>query len=95
MEIDGKPMAKRGKRSGSKQVYRCRACWTSVVVPAHKPLDRCRCGGAVEALLKPLIVQGKLVRDLPPPRTIRESVLEQLRHVELPPARPGARRGDY
>ena len=24
MEIEGKPMAKRGKRSGSKQVYRCR-----------------------------------------------------------------------
>ena len=83
MEIDGAPMAKRGKRSGSKQVYRCRACFTRVVVPAHKPLRRCDCGGDVEALLKPLITGGKLVRSLPPPRTIREYVLEQLSRVEL------------
>ncbi|MBI3028795.1 MAG: nicotinate phosphoribosyltransferase [Candidatus Rokubacteria bacterium] len=83
MEIDGAPMAKRGKRSGSKQVYRCRACFRSVVVPAHKPLGRCDCGGDVEALLKPLITKGRLVRGLPPPRTIRDSVLEQLRRVEL------------
>ncbi len=83
MEIDGAPMAKRGKRSGSKQVYRCRACSKSVVVPAHKPLGRCDCGGDVEALLKPLITQGRLVRSLPPPRTIRDYVLEQLRRVEL------------
>ncbi|MBI2544420.1 MAG: nicotinate phosphoribosyltransferase [Candidatus Rokubacteria bacterium] len=83
MEIDGTPMAKRGKRSGSKQVYRCRACFRSVVVPAHKPLGRCDCGGDVEALLKPLITKGRLVRGLPPPRTIRDSVLEQLRRVEL------------
>lgn len=83
MEIDGAPMAKRGKRSGSKQVYRCRACSKSVIVPAHKPLGRCDCGGDVEALLKPLITKGRLVRSLPPPRMIRDYVLEQLRRVEL------------
>ncbi|MFQ5827562.1 MAG: nicotinate phosphoribosyltransferase [Candidatus Methylomirabilia bacterium] len=96
MEIDGKPMAKRGKRSGSKQVYRCRACFRSVVVPAHKPVERCECGGLVEPLIKPLMRQGKVVRDLPPPRTIREHVLEQLRRVELRPPRVGERhRADY
>ena len=83
MEIDGAPMAKRGKRSGSKQVYRCRACFKSVIVPAHKPLRRCDCGGEVEALLKPLITKGRLVRNLLPPRTLRDYVLEQLRRVEL------------
>ena len=83
MEIDGAPMAKRGKRSGSKQVYRCRACGRSVVVPAHKPLGRCDCGGDVEALLKPLVTKGRLVRSLPLPRAIRDYVLEQLRRVEL------------
>ncbi len=95
MEIEGKPVAKRGKRSGSKQVYRCYACGTSVVVPAHKPVPRCACGGAVEPLLKPLIVQGRIVRDLPPPRTIRDYVLDQLRRVELSPPRAGAHRADY
>ena len=95
MEIDGAPMAKRGKRSGSKQVYRCRACVKSVVVPAHKPLQRCDCGGDVEALLRPLIAKGKLVRSLPPPRTIRDYVLEQLRRVELTVDPSQGSRRDY
>jgi len=95
MEIDGNPIAKRGKRSGSKQVYRCRACGQSVVVPVHKPRSRCECGGAVEALLKPLLAKGKLVRDLPPPRTIREHVLEQLARVELTVERAEGLRRDY
>ena len=95
MEIDGKPMAKRGKRSGSKLVYRCRACWQTVVVPVHRPRTHCPCGGEYEALLKPLIRSGRLARDLPPPRTAREYVLEQLRHVALDlPGRGGAR-SDY
>lgn len=95
MEIEGRPMAKRGKRSGSKQVYRCRACFASVVVPIHKPLERCPCGGPYEALLKPLLRQGALVRDLPPPRTIREHVLDQLHHVTLDLERREGTRKDY
>jgi nicotinate phosphoribosyltransferase len=95
MEIDGRPMAKRGKRSGSKLVYRCRACARSVVAPVHKPIERCACGAPVESLLKPLIVQGEVARDLPRPPTVREHVLEQLRRVELPLSRGGAVRGDY
>jgi nicotinate phosphoribosyltransferase len=95
VEIEGKPMAKRGKHSGSKQVARCRSCSASAVVPAHKPLGRCSCGGEREALLKPLIADGKLVRDLPPPRTIREHVLEQLRWVPFQVEPRGGLRGDY
>ncbi len=95
MEIDGRPMAKRGKQSGSKRVYRCRACGATVVVPAHRPLVRCSCGGEYESLLKPLVGAGRIARDLPPPRTIREYVLEQLRRVPLElPDRSGSR-GDF
>ncbi len=95
MEIDGRPMAKRGKRSGSKLVYRCRACWRTVVVPAHQPRTRCGCGGEYESLLKPLIAQGRLVRDLPPPRTLRDYVLDQLRRVSLDPKGADGPRQDY
>src|SRR5262249_41052839 len=71
MEIEGRPMAKRGKRSGSKLVYRCRTCWRTVVVPAHQPRTRCECGGEYESLLKPLVANGRCGRDLPPPRSPR------------------------
>jgi nicotinate phosphoribosyltransferase len=82
-EIDGRPFAKRGKWSGAKQVHRCRACGATAVRPAAAAPGRCACGGEREALLRPLLGAGRLVRDLPPPRTIREHVLDQLRRVPL------------
>ena len=95
MEIAGRPMAKRGKQSGAKAVYRCRACGATIVVPVARPVDRCGCGGAWESLLRPLIKDGRLARDLPPPRTIREHVLDQLQEVPLElPGRSGSR-GDF
>ena len=95
MEIAGAPMAKRGKQSGAKAVYRCRACGATIVVPAPRAVDRCACGGEWENLLRPLIRDGRLARDLPPPRTIREHVLDQLQRVPLElPGRSGSR-GDF
>jgi nicotinate phosphoribosyltransferase len=95
MEIDGQPIAKRGKQSGAKRVYRCRTCQATVVVPAHRPAVRCPCGGDYEGLLRPLVHGGRLVRDLPPPRILREHVLEQLRRVPLDLPESGGTRGDY
>ena len=95
MEIDGRAIAKRGKHSGSKLVYRCRACGATVVRPAHRPLTRCACGGDYDALLKPLVHGGRLARDLPPPRTVREYVLEQLRRVVLDVPSRGGLRSDF
>src|SRR5438552_13989532 len=83
MEIEGRPMAKRGKWSGAKDVLRCRACRTTVVVPTVKPPPPCPCGGAWESVLKPLVSGGRVARDLPPPRTIRDFVLDQLTHLPM------------
>src|SRR5437870_1989621 len=66
MEIEGRPMAKRGKWSGAKDVLRCRACRTTVVVPAGRAPAPCACGGRREPLLRPLVTDGRIVRDLPP-----------------------------
>jgi nicotinate phosphoribosyltransferase len=98
MEIEGQAIAKRGKWSGAKDVLRCRACRTTVVVPAARLPAACACGqpeAAWEALLKPLLGSGRIVRDLPPPRTIREFVLEQLARVPLDTLRRQALRQDY
>jgi nicotinate phosphoribosyltransferase len=95
MEIDGRPMAKRGKWSGSKDVLRCRGCRTTVVVPAGRTPPACACGGAWEPLLRPLVAGGRVVRDLPPPRTIREHVLDQLGGLTLDTLRRDGARRDY
>src|SRR5947207_6500240 len=95
MEIEGRPMAKRGKRSGAKQVWRMPGTAKNVVLSAAKPAPVGAAGRPAEALLKPLIARGKIVRDLPPPRTLREYVLEQMSRIDLAQARDHGLRGDY
>jgi nicotinate phosphoribosyltransferase len=95
MEIEGQPMAKRGKWSGAKDVLRCRGCRRTVVVPAGTPVPPCSCVGAWEAMLKPLVTRGRVARDLPPPRTIREHVLEQLGHLDLATLGRRGERADF
>src|SRR5437870_9306157 len=92
MEIEGRPMAKRGKWSGAKEVYRRHGTRETVVVPAgQRPPD----GGAWEPLLKPLVRGGRVVRDLPPPRTIRDFVLDQLSSIPLDTLRRQGLRRDF
>src|SRR5436309_836519 len=92
MEIEGRPMAKRGKWSGAKEVFRRRGTLETVVLPAGtKPPG----AGPWDALLKPLTKGGRIVRDLPPPRTIRDHVLEQLEPVSLDTLRRSAQRRDF
>jgi nicotinate phosphoribosyltransferase len=95
MEIEGRPMAKRGKWSGAKAVLRCRKCRDTAVVPLGTAPPPCACGGIREPLLKPLIRGGRLVRDLPPPRTIRDHVLDQLAGMPLDTLRRQGLRTDY
>jgi nicotinate phosphoribosyltransferase len=92
VEIEGRPMAKRGKWSGAKNVFRRRGTFDTVVTPATAgpPSD-----GTWDPLLKPLVAAGRITRDLPPPRTIRDYVLEQLRPVSLETLRRTAQRRDF
>ncbi len=83
VEIEGKPLTKRGKLSGRKQVYRCENGHYHRV-PGGKKLERCPiCGAKVEALLRPLIENGEVVAELPKARDIREYVLGQAERFEL------------
>ncbi|WP_297495646.1 nicotinate phosphoribosyltransferase, partial [Thermococcus sp.] len=83
VEVEGKPITKRGKLSGRKQVYRCENGHYHLV-PADKKLERCPvCGAKVEPLLKPLIKNGEIVGELPKAREIREYVLEQAQKLNL------------
>ncbi len=84
VEIDGRPIAKRGKLSGRKEVYRCPKCHASVVVPfGQKPEPVCDCGVPYQPLLQPLLSHKKLLADLPDHKDIRTYVLNQLGFFEL------------
>jgi len=90
IEIDGKPLAKRGKMSGSKSVLRCTQCFQDRMIPfgrnqgrSNEGANRCPCGGRSKELLLPFIQNRKILWNLPKPQAIREYVLEQLPHFDL------------
>lgn len=89
VEVEGKPVSKRGKLPSAKQVYRCDQ-FHDVVVPRHKKLERCpKCGRTVEPLLKPLIKSGEIVGDLPSAKEIRSYAMSRLEALmRLEPIEP-------
>ena len=78
------PIAKRGKLSGRKQVYRCWDCLTDIVALANEPQPACpRCGKPMQPLLTKVIEKGTIKIDIEPPQKLREKILSQLEKVEL------------
>jgi len=83
VELEGKPVAKRGKLGGRKRVWRCAKCLTDVLLPARESSPRCpSCGGKTRTLLVSLIKKGKIVAKLPSANEVRKRVLGQLEKLE-------------
>ncbi len=84
MEIEGKPIAKRGKMSGAKRAIRCSDCYSEKVIPLQQEVEiKCQCGGVYRDLLVPWYENKQFLFGPRPPQQIREYVLEQLTHFEL------------
>ena len=83
VEIEGQPVAKRGKKSGAKEVRRCQTCGQDQIFPLSLGTDCCPCGGKMQDILRPLLQQGEAVHPPPTIPEIREKVLEQLKGCEL------------
>ncbi len=77
IEMEGNPVAKRGKFGGRKRT--CRRLENGKYMYNVLPFSE-SCNG--EELLKPLIKNGEIIRDLPDVDVIRGYVLEQLKHFE-------------
>lgn len=85
VEIEGKPIAKRGKRSGRKPLFRCPHCLRDQVrpwTPGGKAGVPCECGGESGELLVPLLDENGPTGTFPSPRSVREYVLNQLERIE-------------
>jgi nicotinate phosphoribosyltransferase len=83
MEVEGRPVAKRGKWSGSKRVLRCKRCNSALIVPMQRRSQRCHCGGQMRDLLLPFAEDGRILRPLRSPRDIRGYVLKQVKGLDL------------
>ncbi len=84
VEIEGRPIAKRGKPSGSKRVFRCRECMKGSVLPLGSPSPKCpSCGRKMECVSRELVRDGKLVFELESDADVRKRVLKALEVLEI------------
>ena len=79
-----KPLSKRGKFSGRKQVYRCWNCMIDLVELEEKKQPHCpNCKSPMSPLLELVVEGGKLKKEIEPPQKVRERILEQTSKVDL------------
>lgn len=86
VEIEGRPIAKRGKMSGEKKVIICKGCRGCRTVLSGKKADyyKCKnCGGSFEELFIDVLKDGKRVYNLPSAGSIRNRVLKELKSFEI------------
>ncbi len=83
VEIDGKPVAKRGKLGWKKYVWRCERCLVDIATLAKREsVPDCPYGhGRMRGILEPIIEKGRLSKRLPEPGEIRQRVLQQLNTI--------------
>ncbi len=78
VEVEGTPLAKRGKKSGRKDLLQCPACTRREVLPVGTPWTCPDCGNPGISLLEPLLRNGRITASLPPPRRIKERARKAL-----------------
>lgn len=84
VEIDGKPSAKRGKKSGRKQLWECPSCKSrKQTLTGVNEVVCTECGSKMKALLSGYLDNGKRLKPSCSPREIREGVLQNISGFEL------------
>ena len=84
VELEEKPVAKRGKLSGRKQVYRCPTCLSYLCRPRGAPAPQCPdCDAPMAPQLQRYLEGGRLAQPLPEARASRERLLAQLPKLAL------------
>lgn len=82
VEKEGKPVAKRGKKSGKKQVFECEACLQHLVLPISNTTAQCTCGKVMKPLLIEVISNGKLLMNIENSCDSRLRALKYLKKLE-------------
>lgn len=86
VEVEGQPVAKRGKMSGGKELYRCENCRLDVTRPLGETAPSCpTCGGSTRSLLETLLEDGARTRPPESPEAIRQRVLSALERLAVEP----------
>ncbi len=84
VEVDGRPLAKRGKWSGSKSVLVCALCGARKIAPRNRGTESaCSCGGVFNDMLIPMLDRGKELVEQESPKRLRDAVLQRVSSLVL------------
>ena len=83
VELNGEPIAKRGKESGKKFLFRCEKCFTDYIKTEYNKKLYCNCGGKLKNMMVKFIKNGKVIKGLSMPDKIRDYVLAQIKNPEI------------
>lgn len=86
VEIEGKKIAKRGKKSGAKKVLRCKNCFGDQIVLEDRKASEyhcSKCGGSYSDVFVSVMDSGKLLYSFPTAEDIRKTAARQFKFLEL------------
>jgi nicotinate phosphoribosyltransferase len=84
VEVEGRPLAKRGKESGLKQVWKCDRDGTRLrALNAAGPPACASCGEVMVPMLKEIYSDGRSLVSTPTPRELRDRVLAKIMSAGL------------
>ncbi len=82
VEMDGRPVAKRGKFGGRKEVLQCPEDLTFELATRSSACPAC--GGEMRPAMVEYLKKGRVVESVPSPSDVRASVLAQLEKLPAP-----------
>jgi len=83
VDVDGRPVAKRGKWSGSKRIIACARCGERKVIPNDIFGSSCSCGGVFNDIMVPVLDHGQQLVKVERPVRVRQAVLEHVSRLAL------------
>ncbi|MBI4822786.1 MAG: nicotinate phosphoribosyltransferase [Nitrospirae bacterium] len=83
MEVEGKPIAKRGKWSGSKRLLYCPSCRERKILPNTQAKHISSCGKKFKDLLVPVLDSGESLIKIESAQLLRKTVLENIKDIPL------------
>ena len=84
VEMEGKPISKKGKLSGGKHLLRCVDCFAEEVIPIDKPYGDCDlCGGELSQHLSLAMENGTRIDPSPSLKEIQNYVFLQIDRLSL------------
>jgi len=83
VEIEGKPITKKGKTAGMKWIFECERCGKRKTLFNKDATYKCKCGNRMTILTKKAVKKGKLIEIPETVDDIRNRVLTEVRYIDV------------